>query len=279
MTMWVAVLPPSFWDRLQARWGKPGQEMPLLRWLGEAAARLARSLPGLRRPHTPPAWTPPGGWVVSAVVLFLITYLVLFNTRNFLDARGAAFADPNRPSADNQAVLPNVCFPFAMALGIDQGWGLFAPRPGRTVGWILVVGLQDDGTHIDLLGGGRPIDDESPLTRPPFQAATFYNGRWRKLLMNLELVNLKSGARLYPYLERGVARYYYRDWNARHEGGERLRAVEVIYWKEESALPGEAAPPPERIPLLRYQPGAPREWVSWKPTFHDPSREPQQIVP
>src|SRR5205807_1922 len=141
MAMWVALLPASFWDRLQARWGKSGQDMPLLRALGALAARLARRLPGLNRPATPPAWAP----------------------------------------------------------------------PGRTVGWILAVGLQDDGTHIDLLEGGTPIDDYSPATRPPFRAATFANGRWRKLIMNLELVNLRTGARLYPYLERGLARYLYRD--------------------------------------------------------------------
>jgi hypothetical protein len=210
-----------------------------------------------------PAWAPPGGSVVNAVVLFVLVYIVLLNTRNFGYSHDRAFPDPNRPPERWQHVLPNLNYAFGAALGIDQGWGLFAPRPGKYVGWYHAVGIREDGQRIDLLNGGVPIDDQSKDCKPAFPAGAFANGRWRKLMQNTAAFDLNVGtadprSRAYPYLLPGFAHYLYREWNSKHEGKEALVAVELIWWKEESRPPGEEKdkPQPDRIRLLRFEPCA-----------------------
>jgi hypothetical protein len=252
---------PVFWPLARLAHSFPG------RWL----ARLVGGRPGAGAAPAvdsrPPAWTPPGGAVVQAVILFCLVFVVLLNLRHFVSTRNQAFPNPVGPTADNTAILPNHTYPFAFALGLDQGWGLFAPRPGVFVGWYLAVGIQKDGTHIDLFDGGKPIDDSSPSTRPTFQAGTYVNGRWRKLNQNLSQFDFGTGARNYPYLLPGLANYLNKEWNSQHEGDQQLRAVEIIWWKEETRPPGVEPPPPQRIRLLRYEPDAPRErrWTYWTP--------------
>jgi hypothetical protein len=349
MVAWLAILPPSFWNRLRAGLGPAGKgltvlydpdrgwarstttwlRMTLLLWdanlapAGDAGgllvrlrkqggwgvldrsgqerygadalaelvaasplfsplALLARSAPGRwvarlvggragrsrapARAPGPPAWTPPGGPVAQVVVLFCLVYIVLLNTRNFVSSRNQAFPETSAPTRDNQAILPNPAFPFAFVLGFDQGWGLFAPRPGMYVGWELAVGIRKDGTHVDLLSGDK-IDDKSTDTRPRFQAGSYANGRWRKLMQNLSLINFNNGARAYPYLLPGFSRYLYREWNRTHEGNEQVKEVKIIWWKEETRPPGQTPPPPERIVLVTYQQDKDGKdhWDFWKP--------------
>src|SRR5207248_879479 len=102
-----------------------------------------------------PRWAPPGGPITTFVILFCVVYIVLINTRNFVVTRNQLVPDPSRPSGSNEAILPTRAYALAFALGLDQGWGLFAPRPGLYIGWYLAVGIRPDGSRIDLLGGGR----------------------------------------------------------------------------------------------------------------------------
>jgi hypothetical protein len=263
---------------------------PLARLFRSAPGRWLARLVGGRRggerrartsaPARAPRWAPPGGAVVNAVVLFLIVYLVLLNTRNFIRTRNQAFPDPNRPSNDNQAILPNHAYPFSMALGIDQGWGVFAPRPGMFVGWYFVVGETRKGKRFDLLDGNK-VDDESITSKPSFPAGVDSNGRWRKIRMNLAMLDMQTGARAYPYLLAGMARFAYREWNSKHGPDEQISKVEIVWWMEETRPPNEKPPTPQRIVLLRYKPDALPEsqWEYWSPRKHDPGRKPDEIVP
>jgi hypothetical protein len=293
------------------------------RWLWECLARLLPGPPSRDRPAgTAPAWTPPGGLIGNAVLIFCLGWVILWNIRTFgigasefrpmpylgVDFKGETttvqYVEPggpaqraglrkddqlerldgikvyapydvgdrlvahnpgealrinlrregkemtldvmlgSKPGVDRyQWLFPNLAMQLGTVLGMDQGWGLFAPRPGRDVGWHLVVGIQKDGTEVDLLTGG-PLDRD----KPPLLAATYPNGRWRKMMMNL------SAPRFYPYLGPGFALYYYREWNEAHEGDEQLRAVEIIYMREQTRPPGETPPPVEPIVMVRYQP-------------------------
>ena len=245
------------------------------RWLaGLVGARGKVSRPLEVAADARPRWAPPSGPVIGFVIAFCLVYIVLLNTRNFLVTRNQALPDPSRPTGDNQALLPNHDYNFGFALGLDQGWGLFAPRPGLYVGWYHAVGISKDGTRLDLLEGGKPIDDESPESKPPFLAGSYANGRWRKLMQNLSGVDLsKPGAianpdsRSYPYLLPGFSRYLYREWNRRHEGPEQLHAVEIVWWKEETRPPGEKRPRPFRVVLVHYEQNAAGQdrWTYWVP--------------
>jgi hypothetical protein len=236
-----------------------------------------------------PGWTPPGGLVVRAVVLFLLAYLVLLNTRSFGYTRDQAFPDPNRPPERWRDVLPNLNYNFGAALGIDQGWGLFAPRPGVYAGWFQAVGVRKDGARVDLLAGRVFEDEEEESRKPALPSAVFYNNRWRKLMQNTagfdmsaipnEPTPLGESWRApgdppgyprwmrfpndprdprwgYSYLLPGLARYLHREWDAGHEGREQLEAVELVWWQEQTRPPGEPVPSPRRIVLMRYEPDA-----------------------
>ena len=103
---------------------------------------------------------------------------------------------------------PRSGLPARSGAGLRSGLGTVRPRPGKFVGWHLIVGTQEDGEQIDLFRGGAPLDRH----KPELLAATFPNGRWRKLMMNLPVRAAN------PYLVEGFAEYYWRDWNADARG-------------------------------------------------------------
>jgi hypothetical protein len=199
-------------------------------------------------PPAVPAWMPPGGLLANTILLFCLVYVILWNVRTYGIGSESWYSTETEIAEDQwRWVFPNQAAQFGSVLGLEQGWGLFAPRPGKVVGWHLLVGTQKDGKKVDLLRDGAPVD----RSKPELLAATYPNGRWRKLLMNL------AATKAYPNLAPGVAVYYFREWNARHEGEEQLRAVEVIYMQEETRPPGVEPSPVQEILQLRYEPDAP----------------------
>jgi hypothetical protein len=106
------------------------------------------------------------------------------------------------------------------SLGLAQWWNLFAPRPMTNDGWYVTVGEREDGVRVDVFRQGEVHWD-----RPASVFATYRDDRWRKYLNNL-LRSRNAQQRSH------FARYLYSDWNARHQGGERLRRVEVYYMLE-----------------------------------------------
>lgn len=120
-------------------------------------------------------------------------------------------------------------------LKIDQSWSLFAPAPGRDDGWWILTGMRDDGTVVNLLDEGRPIEERPPDSRSVVESGV----RWRKLYRQL-WVNKGGG------LLSGYRVYLCRDWNARHEGPYALRQVEMIYMLERT-LPDYRVPEPKPV--------------------------------
>jgi hypothetical protein len=151
-----------------------------------------------------------------------------------------------KPGVDRwQWIFPDKAMQIGIVLGLEQGWGLFAPRPGKDVGWHLVIGTTVKGVEMDLITG-RPLD----RSKPELLAATYANNRWRKLMMNL------SAPRYYPYLPPAAAVYYYNHWNETHGPDEQLFAADIVYMREQSRPPGETRPPVEPVLVYRYLPGA-----------------------
>jgi hypothetical protein len=181
-----------------------------------------------------PAWAPPGGPLVNTVVVLLLVYIILWNVQ---------WIDPER----NSYLLPQQMQGLGTVLSLEQGWGLFAPFPGKVHGWVYVVGKRKDGEEIFLpLEPGMP-----PLTdhKPPLLSAAFSNGRWRKLIMNV----CATGA--YPNLAPSYAHYLLQEWNRHHEGNEQLSSLEMYWMKEEGVPPGQERPAPVKIRL--FPPPAP----------------------
>ncbi len=196
---------------------------------------------GRKRPEpVPPGWMPPSGLMANTLAIFFIVYIVSYNVFHFVGARAQELPPEERAK---WFVVPDQFGQLGTALGIDQAWGLFAPQPGRYVGWFVVVGEQKNGELVDVYNNA-PLSWE----KPKFLTLTYESGHWRKLRMNL------AAPAAYPYLLPGFTRYYFDEWNRRHEGNKKLKSLSVWWMRETTVPPGETPPPPEKILLGTYTP-------------------------
>lgn len=226
MVAWVALLPPSFWDRLG-----PQLKLPWADALIERARRwrLFEAAPSQSGGTAPPAWEPPAGPVPSTVLVLCFAYVFMFNLNHFATAKG-------------WPIVPAQFGQLAVVTGLEQGWGLFAPRPTPIAGWSLVIGTRPDGSQVDLLTGQSPPD----RSKPPQLASTHWNGRWRRLILNL-------GDSTQPYLARGYTEWKFREWNRQHPD-DPVTSVEVYYTAYPTVGPTEEPPTPKEYLLYRHPP-------------------------
>jgi hypothetical protein len=149
---------------------------------------------------------------------------------------------PDRTTDKYAYLLPTPMRPFGRALAFDQGWGLFAPAPGKVHGWYLAIGYQKNGQKVDALHGGALREE-----RPELVSATYPTGRWRQLMMAMPY---------YDGLLANVARFLFEDWNRRHTGDEQLVGLELRWIREVSVRPGEDPHKPD-VGTYFYQPQSP----------------------
>jgi hypothetical protein len=223
---WLMRLSPLFWMVAWLLSWRPVRWLAerLLRWFGGSADTRSEPSPGS------PAWQPAGGTVAHCVVVCCLIYIVLWNISTL---------DPDRPERFGY-LLPAPMRPLGRVLALDQGWGLFAPAPGKVHGWYLAVGYQENGQTVDALHGG-PLREE----RPELVSATYPTGRWRQLMMAMPYDN---------ELLANVARYLFEDWNRRHTGNEQLVGLELRWIREVSVRPGEEPEKPD-VGTYRYPQG------------------------
>ncbi len=208
---------------------------------------------GARRPQTP-GWAPPSGLIANALAIFFIIYVVGINGLSFASA---ILRDQYPEQAKKWLPLyPDQIGQLGAAIGIDQGWGLFAPEPGRRFGWYVLVATRKDGTKFDLLTG-NPVSEKEGWDHPGFLTITYDSSRWRKLFMNMPDV------RNYPYLVPGFTRYHFEKWNREHEGGEQLQSLQIFWMRNVTVPPGHEPYPVDRIPLYWYVGARPDDGATW----------------
>lgn len=209
---WSALLPGWFWDRVAGR-------IPLLR-------RIPTFLvvpPGCAHAASGGGSAP---LLTNALAVAFLVYVFLWNVRT---------TDFPRWSK----VLPPRSDFIAATFGLDQTWDMFAPCPLKDSGWYVVEGRLKDGSRVDLLRNGAPVNWD----KPALASATFKNDRWRKYLVNLWAKTNVAHRPLY-------ARYLLREWNSRNSGGRELECVEV-YFMLERTRPDYQATAPQRLLLWR----------------------------
>ncbi len=174
-------------------------------------------------PELPPAVVPLGG-LVNVLIGLLLLYVFAWNMNSW--------GEPQRP--DTPFVLDRLLdcrdavrmhFPpqfqtLAHAIGLEQGWGLFAPHPGTTHGWLVVVGKLENGRTVDLLNDGQPVSWD----KPEFIADTYRNSRWRQYLMYIMYVSTGDSGVRHSY-----AVYLAKRWFDEHEDpNEQLQSIEIV---------------------------------------------------
>jgi hypothetical protein len=100
---------------------------------------------------------------------------------------------------------------------LPQEWAMFGGVPAQEQ-WVYGRGLLADGSLVDLLRGGRPLEDE----RPAGGFTTLPHHRWHKFFWVLPQPRVRIFA-------LPAAAALARDWNARHAGGRQVVALEIRF--------------------------------------------------
>jgi predicted DCC family thiol-disulfide oxidoreductase YuxK len=112
--------------------------------------------------------------------------------------------------------LPETVLALGVVTGLNQGWSLFAPFPAKDDGWFVIPGKLRSGMTVDLFRNGKEVS----FVKPAYGSLEYKNYRWRKYIEQM---------RKRDYLQPVYARYLCGEWNRRHQGGETLDELEIIY--------------------------------------------------
>jgi hypothetical protein len=219
MAIWTALIPPSFWDRLGGQMPDLGRLLPT--WIPERAAPV-------------PGWQPPTGVVPTTILALLATYILLFNIQGYLVTR-------QQLTGQGKPLIPIQFSQLGTITGLEQGWGLFAPRPTPVAGWHVALGTRADGTKVELLRGSDPAD----TSQPPLQSTTYRNGRWRRLTQVL-------GVPEFGALPVTTARYLMKEWNRNHPNDSPVVKVELYFHRYPTYEPNQERPKVEEVWLATY---------------------------
>lgn len=192
-------------------------------WVARHRGHLGRLTARLR--PTRPAFRP--SFVHQALAACLIVYVLVWNLGTVTGGRIAVPASAQWIGA---------------LLRLDQRWGMFAPFPLKSDGWLIIPATLADGTQVDLFRDGAPVSWDKPAR----VSALFANAyRWKYME---HLLDPQLSARLAPLYDQ----YLCRSWNAGHSGGQTLNTFELIYIEETTPPPGASAPPPRRIIISQH---------------------------
>jgi hypothetical protein len=150
-----------------------------------------------------------GGWVQNSIVLFFVLYLIGWNLRTL---------DTSSHHTSYGRFFPPQLNGLGWALGLDQSWGLFAPKPGGVDGWYIIPAVLKNGRVVDLYQDGAELTDKKPES----VSSTYSNTRARKYYMNMTAPD-------FEYLRYPFASYMIRSWNSTHGEDEQIERMYVLF--------------------------------------------------
>lgn len=187
-------LPAEFWD---SRW---------LARLRRHSAPGAAAVPG-SRPRLP--------WPAQAFCVMALIFVFALNLNNL----------PGRPLAP---LAPERWRPLTRGLGLAQHWGMFGAIPSKD-GWCVAKAKLKDGSEVDLLRNGAPLD----WRRPEFPARQYPNHFWQKIFREMAYDDEHG----YQLMRLPVAEFLCRRWNARMPPEKKIVEFELIYCMLDDADP------------------------------------------
>ena len=249
--LWVPFLPTEVWDAAERAWARLSQN-PVKQAFAAAATMTRgwqRRVVEQRRRLGRPAPTLGLGLEWQATVVFLAVYILLWNLRGLdFDAR-------------RDWVPPPIDF-MARMLRLDQGWGMFAPRPMIDDGWYVMPAKlkKDPDFRFDMYTGKDPID----WSKPVHIVSMYPSERWRKYLMNLwGLHNVNQ--RVY------YASWVCRHWNRVHRDGDQLDRFQIVYMLKSTRLNYAVSKPVHTLLWNHFCFGTPNKPALQEKTFEIPA--------
>lgn len=168
--------------------------------------------------------TPYTGPVLATLVLFCLAYTLAWNIRGLYPEQMAN-------------VFPRQMSGLGNTLALDQGWGVFAPAPGRFHGWYVMVATFADGTQLDLVQNREPDFER----RPDEVWRTYINSRWRRVFQGMVDPAFQT---VVPY----YADWVRREWNRGHPENKML-VLEIYFMATPTTREGLSEP--QKMPLYR----------------------------
>jgi hypothetical protein len=202
-------LPAEFWDKCcpKSLFGK--------------AEVVQVAAPGLgSKESEKPAWS----FAVQTGCALFFLYVIALNINGL----------PNHPLA---WLAPENWKPLTMGCGLGQRWGMFEVAPSNT-GWYVAKAKLNDGSEVDLLQHGRPVNWQ----RPQFPLGMYPNSRWRKLFREMSYYDEQG----YQEFRAPVARYLCRAWNQQHPLEKQVAEFEFIFCSD-SAQEARTGPIPAAL--------------------------------
>ena len=149
----------------------------------------------------------------QAICLFSLLYVIVINLANLLGKSGA----PTGPIGSR--FLNTAC-------GLGQKWNMFEDTPSND-GWYVARAKLRDGSEVDLLKNGAPVD----LNRPKDPAGLYPNHRWRKCFREMAYEDAKG----FQVFRLPVSQFLCRRWNNQQPPEKQIAGFELIYNLEQAS--------------------------------------------
>ncbi|MEZ5326084.1 MAG: HTTM domain-containing protein [Verrucomicrobiales bacterium] len=127
------------------------------------------------------------------------------------------------------------------AAGFGQKWHMFDEVPSKD-GWQVAHATLADGSEVDLLRAGTPVD----WHRPSAPYLIYPNHRWRKLFREVAYFDALG----FQVFRVPIGQYLCRKWNADRPVGEHVTSFELVYCMEEAEAASSHSGEPVREVLV-----------------------------
>lgn len=151
---WLILLPKGFWVRIIALFTRSVSK----------SSNLRRDL--YRSEDIPEPISI--GFVANVLVSTVLLFVVVSSNLLYAEKMSVAYYEG----------LYKYVEPLVNSLNLRQRWNMFSPHPAKQDGWVLVIGVMEDGTMIDLDSPSARVSWERPLDI----SATYRDQRWRKYM-------------------------------------------------------------------------------------------------
>jgi hypothetical protein len=141
--------------------------------------------------------------------------------------------------------LPDYSVPMSVALGLDQRWAMYSPRPAQVTYWFTIPGVLKDGRQVDLLPATANQEPdragEVSWEKPPNVNETFRDMYWLRYLTTLTRPDPQE--RLLHF-----GGYICRSWNAWYpDGPMQLQTFEIVYFTQPTLPDGNRGDVENRV--------------------------------
>lgn len=172
--------------------------------------------------------------LMNVLTLLLLAYITLWNFKNLVELTASRGTLKPGILKSTEKIFKSKTINsidwVSRILRVDQSWSIFAPAPPRDDGWYMIVGKLKDGTEVDILQDGIPVNWDKPSIR--VRNTIYPNMQWRTYFINL---HRSIGKKLVPY----YGEYLCRNWNERHQDAKKLNSFEIYFMSERTVPPGE----------------------------------------